>query len=127
MLNQRKSIKSKLTSLLGATMISTTAGILPIPLPDTLKGEWVVLTGDCLYDIGLLTDEMPEANGLKLKTNTPKENCKLLINAVAWRPYPDGISLLDKEGSTIVFFSRDKEIYRSEISGNSGFTLKRKF
>lgn len=122
------SFKLKLIYLIGAAMISTTASssILPIPLPSSLKGDWVVLAGDSLCNVTFFTDEIPEANGLKLTVNNPPEDCKLLTKAVAWRPYPDGISIIDKEGSNIIFFSRDKEIYRSEIYGNSGFILKRK-
>lgn len=123
-----QAIQLKLITLLGAAMISSTssAEILPIPLPESLKGDWVILAGDSLCDITLSTEKMPEANGLKLTANNYQGGCKILTTAVAWRPYPDGISILDKEGLSIVFFSRDQEIYRSEIYGNSGIILKRK-
>lgn len=118
----------KLLFLIGSAIMSNSplAGLPTIPLPDTLKGDWVVLIGNCSCNITLSTAAMPEANGLKLTANETQGDCKLIKNAVAWRPYPDGISLIDKEGANIIFFSRDKEIYRSEIYGDTGFILKRK-
>ena len=44
---------------------------------------------------------------------------------LAWRPAPDGISLLDHEGTTLVFFSQEAGGYRSDIASDQGMRLRR--
>ncbi|MDU3787792.1 MAG: AprI/Inh family metalloprotease inhibitor, partial [Serratia marcescens] len=44
---------------------------------------------------------------------------------VAWRPAPDGIALLDKDGLTVLFFSQEDDHYRSQIWAETGKILKR--
>jgi hypothetical protein len=43
---------------------------------------------------------------------------------VGWRPAPDGIALLQADGSTLAFFSRDGESYRNQLGADDGLTLK---
>ncbi|WP_033036580.1 AprI/Inh family metalloprotease inhibitor [Pseudomonas sp. GM102] len=47
-------------------------------------------------------------------------------SAIGWFPEPDGIAVTDKEGSKIVFFSRQKEgFYKSTLKSGLIITLER--
>ena len=102
------------------------AGILPLLHPDCFKGEWMVSAEKDECNIVFSTKYLPEANGYEMLINSQAENCKILTDASAWRPAPDGISLLDKEGLTIIFFAKEDEGYTSELSESSKIFLKRK-
>ncbi len=98
----------------------------PLPLPKDLAGDWVLLDARRSCAIHLWVDEIPQANGFRLTADMDPLACNFSMNAVAWRPAPDGIALLDGEGSTLIFFSREANGYRSDIASDAGMRLQRK-
>lgn len=99
---------------------------LPLPQPADLAGEWVVSASQQFCAIHLWIDEIPQANGYRLTIDARAGACSFPINAVAWRPAPDGISLLDREGTTLIFFSQEADGYRSDVASDQGMRLQRK-
>ena len=99
---------------------------LPLPHPKDLVGDWVVSYAQRYCSIQLGIEEVPQANGFRLTVDPSTGACDLPFAAVAWRPAPDGISLLDQDGSTLIFFSQEAGGYRSEIHGDRGMRLRRK-
>ncbi len=105
---------------------TSTASSLPLPHPEDLVGDWVVFDAQRSCSIHFGIEDLPQANGFRLTIDPNIGPCNFSIAAVAWRPAADGISLLDQEGSTLIFFSQEVGGYRSEISGDSGMRLRRK-
>ncbi len=99
---------------------------LPLPHPRDFVGDWVVFDATRFCGIHLWVEDMPEANGFRLTIDPHVAACNFAMDAVAWRPAPDGISLLDKDGTTLVFFSQEGDGYRSEIASDNGMRLCRK-
>lgn len=115
-------------AFLSAMLFSTAsmASSLTLPHPDYFKGEWLVSTGENLCNVNFSTEISTEANGLKLTTDEKQGKCESIKNAVAWRPSPDGISLLDQDGNTLIFFSMEDGVYRRELPEKIIATLKRR-
>ena len=100
------------------------AGSLVLPTAQSLAGQWQVADREQQCRIEFLASEQSETNGYQL---VDKQRClKSLFAAevVGWRPAPDGIALLQADGSTLVFFSRDGEVYRNQLSADDGLTLR---
>ncbi|WP_315129062.1 AprI/Inh family metalloprotease inhibitor [Comamonas antarctica] len=113
-----------LSSMFTAASMGST--LPPVPLARDLAGDWVLSDAGRSCAIHLWIDEIPNANGYRLTVDTCPEACNFSMNAVAWRPAPDGISLLDREGSTLIFFSREANGYRSDIASDAGMRMDRK-
>ena len=109
-------------------MVTTTAAgsSLPLPHPTNLVGDWVLSEAQQFCAIHLWIDEIPQANGYRLTIDARAGACNFPMAAVAWRPAPDGISLLDQEGTTLIFFSREAGGYRSDIHSDQGMRLQRR-
>lgn len=105
---------------------SSIGSSLPIPNPRDLVGEWVLSDAQRFCGIHLWIDEMPQANGFKLTVDAQAGICNFNMDAVAWRPAPDGIALLDQEGATLIFLSQEVGGFRSDISSDRGLRLQRK-
>ncbi|MEF9999784.1 MAG: AprI/Inh family metalloprotease inhibitor [Comamonas sp.] len=117
-----------ISKFLFSIMVTTTAmgSSLPLPQPEDLVGDWVLSYARQFCAIHLWIDEMPQANGYRLTIDARAGACSFPMDAVAWRPAPDGISLLDHEGTTLVFFSQEAGGYRSNIASEEGMRLQRK-
>ncbi len=117
-----------ISTLLFSAMVTTTAvgSSLPLPHPEDLVGDWVLSYARQFCAIHFWIDEIPQANGFRLTIDARAGACTFPMNAVAWRPAPDGISLLDHEGTTLVFFSQEAGGYRSDIASDQGMRLQRK-
>ncbi|EFO1665478.1 AprI/Inh family metalloprotease inhibitor [Escherichia coli] len=101
------------------------ASSLVLPPADSLSGQWTVTDKSNSCIIQLSTESVESANGYRLSISPSCGYVGLPEATVAWRPMPDGIALLDCDGSTVLFFSREGEHYRSQIWDNSGKVLKR--
>ena len=108
-------------------MVTTTAvgSSLPLPHPKDLVGDWILSFDRQFCAIHFWIDEIPQANGFRLTIDARAGACTFPMNAVAWRPAPDGISLLDHDGTTLVFFSQEAGGYRSDIASDQGMRLRR--
>ncbi|MFI0488239.1 MAG: protease inhibitor Inh/omp19 family protein [Yersinia sp. (in: enterobacteria)] len=102
------------------------ASSLVLPTPESLSGQWTVVEQANSCVVHLRAESFKQANGYKLSVSP---NCAhdLLPEATeAWRPTPDGIAFLDRDGLTVLFFSREGEHYRSQIWEETGKVLKKK-
>lgn len=97
-----------------------------MPHPRDLVGEWVLSDAQRICGIHLWIDEIPQANGFRLTVDAHAGICNFHMDAVAWRPAPDGIALLDQEGTTLIFLSQQAGGYRSDITSDRGMRLQRK-
>lgn len=98
----------------------------PLPHPKDLVGEWVVFDSTRVCGVRFWIDAILQANGYRMTIDPLGGACTIPLDAVAWRPAPDGISMLDHEGTTLIFFSREDGGYRSDIFTNDGLRLRRK-
>ncbi|CAI0898181.1 MAG: protease inhibitor Inh/omp19 family protein [Serratia proteamaculans] len=104
----------------GAVMASS----LVLPTARSLAGQWQVADAQQQCQIEFLASEQSATNGFQL---VDRQNCLkkvLTAEVVGWRPAPDGIALLQADGSTLAFFSRDGDIYRNQPGAGDGLTLK---
>ncbi|EHE5688046.1 AprI/Inh family metalloprotease inhibitor [Salmonella enterica] len=104
---------------------SVTSSLI-LPSPVSLSGHWIVVDKINECDIYLGGERIEQANGYKLIFSSP---CTFDIFSEipeAWRPAPDGISLLNRDGRTVLFFSRENENYSSRVWECSGIMLKKK-
>ncbi|ECI4012244.1 protease [Salmonella enterica subsp. salamae] len=101
------------------------ASSLVLPPAGSLSGQWTVTDESNSCIIQLSAESVESANGYQLSVSPNCAHAVLPETTVAWRPTPDGIALLDKDGLTVLFFSREGEHYRSQIWDNSGKVLKR--
>lgn len=117
-----------ISTFLFSIMVTTTAAgsSLPLPHPKDLVGDWVLSEAQQFCAVHFWIDEMPLANGYRLTIDARAGACNFPLDAVAWRPAPDGISLLDQEGTTLIFFSQEAGGYRSDIASDQGMRLQRK-
>ncbi|MFZ4835294.1 AprI/Inh family metalloprotease inhibitor [Rouxiella sp. Mn2063] len=101
------------------------ASSMVLPSAESLSGEWTVAdkAQSCVVHLSAQSDQ--SANGFQLRLLSDCPHDVLPQAPVAWRPTPDGIALLDKEGLTVVFFSQDGEHYRSQIWDSAGKILTR--
>ncbi|MHA7844874.1 AprI/Inh family metalloprotease inhibitor [Serratia sp. D1N4] len=102
-------------TVMGAAMASS----LVLPTAQSLAGQWQITDRQQQCQVEFLASEQQGANGYQLRD---REHClKTLFAAevVGWRPAPDGIALLQADGSTWVFFSRMGDVY-----SGAGLTLK---
>lgn len=110
------------------------ASSLKLADPSQLAGKWQITL--------VASDDSPESATLQDK---PSNQCTLSLEAnqtlgegadclsawlqepaVGWFPEPDGIAITGKEGSRIVFFSRQYEaFYQSTLKSGLLVTLKR--
>lgn len=121
-----KAMKFIATFIFSIMLTATAAGSsLPLPHPEDLVGDWVVFDARQSCSIHFGIEDLPRANGYRLTIEPNVGACNFVIGAVAWRPAPDGISLLDQEGATLIFFSQEVGGYRSEISGDRRMRLRR--
>ncbi|UJD78361.1 alkaline proteinase inhibitor [Serratia rubidaea] len=104
----------------GAAMASS----LVLPSAQSLAGEWQVARGDTQCRVALRADKQPAANGYQLQDEQQCLQTLLTAPAAGWRPAPDGIALLQADGATLAFFSRDGDVYRHRIGDEDGLTLK---
>ncbi|HEJ9095819.1 TPA: AprI/Inh family metalloprotease inhibitor [Serratia odorifera] len=99
------------------------ASSLVLPSAQSLAGQWQLANGERQCRLELLADTQRETNGYQLRD---RQQClKAIFNAevIGWRAAPDGIALLQSDGSTLAFFSRDGEVYRHPIGAADGLTL----
>ncbi|CAI1022895.1 SmaPI [Serratia quinivorans] len=104
----------------GAAMASS----LVLPSAQSLAGQWQVADAQQQCQIEFLAREQSATNGYQL---VDRQNCLknvLTAEVVGWRPAPDGIALLQADGSTLAFFSRDGDVYRNQPGADDGLTLK---
>ena len=101
------------------------ASSLVLPSAESLSGQWTVTDESNSCSLHLSAESVESANGYKLRVLSICSPEVLPQIPSAWRPAPDGIALLDNEGLTVLFFSREGEHYRSQIWDNSGKVLRR--
>ncbi|WP_262409923.1 protease inhibitor Inh/omp19 family protein [Escherichia albertii] len=98
---------------------------LMIPSVESLSGKWTISHKSAICSIYLGTKDVPLANGYELNISLHCDHKIFKKKPVAWRPAPDGIAILDENGATISFFSKEGEHYRSRIWDKSGDILMR--
>lgn len=98
---------------------------LVIPSPESLSGRWTVADAGNSCEIYLKAQRLEQANGYRLDVSSNCTPHVLPQQPEAWRPRPDGIALLDKDGLTILFFAQEGDHYRSQIWEKTGKILKR--
>jgi hypothetical protein len=101
------------------------ASSLVLPSVGSLSGQWTVTDESNSCTIHLSAENVESANGYRLSVSPNCAHAVLPEATVAWRPTPDGIALLDSDGLTVLFFSREGEHYRSHIWEHAGKILKR--
>lgn len=101
------------------------ASSLVLPSAGSLSGQWTVTDESNSCTLHLRAESVESANGYKLSILSSCSPEVLPQVPAAWRPTPDGIALLDSDGLTVLFFSREGEQYRSQIWDDSGKVLKR--
>lgn len=122
-------MKGKVThvaAVVGGMMVTgaVMASSLVLPSAQSLAGQWQVANAEQQCQIEFLAGEQSEINGYSL---VDRQHCLekvLTAEVVGWRPAPDGIALLQADGSTLAFFSRDGDIYRNQLGADDGLTLK---
>ncbi|CAI1081802.1 MULTISPECIES: AprI/Inh family metalloprotease inhibitor [Serratia] len=100
------------------------ASSLILPTAQSLAGQWQVADAEQQCQIVFSASEQSETNGYQLVDQQGCLKKVLAAEVVGWRPAPDGIALLQADGSTLVFFSRDGDIYRNQLGAADGLTLK---
>jgi len=101
------------------------ASSLVLPSAETLSGQWTVSDKSKSCVVQLNAESVESAGGYSLKFLSDCMPDVLPQEPVAWRPAPDGIALLDKDGLTVLFFSQEDDHYRSQIWAETGKFLKR--
>ncbi|MBU3895652.1 protease inhibitor Inh/omp19 family protein [Serratia rubidaea] len=102
------------------------ANSLVLPSPALLSGLWTIIEQGNSCDIHLKTERFEQANGYKLSVSPNCMGEVLPERPEAWRPTPDGIALLNKEGVTVLFFSQEGDHYRSQIWARTGKILSKR-
>lgn len=95
-------------------------GSLVLPSAKSLAGQWQIADAEQQCQIEFLASEQCDTNGYQL---VDRQHCLQKVftaEVVGWRPAPDGIALLQADGSTLAFFARTGEVYRNQL----GLTLK---
>lgn len=100
------------------------AGSLVLPSAQSLAGQWLIADAERQCQIEFLAGEQSEINGYQLVDSQHCLKKVFAAEVVGWRPAPDGIALLQADGSTLAFFSRDGESYRNQLGADDGLTLK---
>ncbi|KFB87505.1 alkaline proteinase inhibitor [Serratia grimesii] len=100
------------------------ASSLILPTAQSLAGQWQVADAEQQCQIVFSASEQSETNGYQLVDQQGCLEKVLAAEVVGWRPAPDGIALLQADGSTLVFLSRDGGIYRNQLGAADGLTLK---
>jgi len=100
------------------------AGSLVLPSAKSLAGQWLIADAERQCQIEFLASEQSEINGYQLVDSQHCLKKVFTAEVVGWRPAPDGIALLQADGSTLAFFSRDGESYRNQLGADDGLTLK---
>ncbi|WP_032834815.1 AprI/Inh family metalloprotease inhibitor [Pseudomonas sp. GM50] len=102
--------------------------------PSELAGKWqaTLITAQDSPESLALQDKPSNVCTIELKLNqTLGEGADCLgawlnESAIGWFPEPDGIAVTGKEGSRIVFFSRQLEgVYKSTLKSGLSITLER--
>lgn len=101
------------------------ANSMVLPSVESLAGQWRIIDRENSCDIHLKAEGFEPASGYKLSISSDCVPNILPETPEAWRPTPDGIALLNRDGLTTQFFSREGEHYRSQIWGNTGKILER--
>ncbi|CBJ48041.1 protease inhibitor [Erwinia amylovora ATCC 49946] len=101
------------------------ASSLVLPSAASLSGQWTVVDKSSSCDVQLTAERFEAANGYKLSISPGCDPSVLPETPEAWRPAPDGIALLNGDGLTVLFFSREGEHYRSQIWQQTGKILKK--
>lgn len=102
-------------TMMGAAMASS----LVLPSAQSLAGQWQLTDRQQQCRVEFLAGEQQGVNGYQLRD---REHClknRFAAEVVGWRPAPDGIALLQADGSTWVFFSREGAVYTG-----AGLTLQ---
>ncbi|WPN60740.1 AprI/Inh family metalloprotease inhibitor [Pseudomonas sp. P9_31] len=129
----------KATAWLLATLMmflgdAAMARSLKLADPSELAGKWqaTLNTAQDSAESRALQDKPSNVCTVELKSNqTLGEGADCLgawlnESATGWFPEPDGIAVTGKEGSRIVFFSRQHEgLYKSTLKSGLIITLKR--
>ncbi|VEA61385.1 SmaPI [Serratia plymuthica] len=110
----------------GGMMVMGTvmAGSLVLPSAQSLAGQWLIADAEQQCQIEFLAGEQSEINGYRLVDSQHCLKKVFKAEVAGWRPAPDGIALLQADGSTLAFFSRDGESYRNQLGADDGLTLK---
>lgn len=102
------------------------ASSLVLPSPKSLAGQWTVVDKANSCDVHLKAESFEQANGYKLTVSPACTQDVFPEAPEAWRPTPDGIALLARDGRTLLFFSQEGEHYRSQIWEETGKVLIKK-
>nr|Q54478.1 RecName: Full=Alkaline proteinase inhibitor; AltName: Full=11 kDa protease inhibitor; AltName: Full=SmaPI; Flags: Precursor [Serratia marcescens]AAA92336.1 11 kDa protease inhibitor [Serratia marcescens] len=109
----------------GGMMVTSAvmAGSLALPTAQSLAGQWEVADSERQCQIEFLANEQSETNGYQL---VDRQRCLQSVFAaeVVAGAGPDGIALLQADGSTLAFFSRDGDLYRNQLGAGDALTLK---
>ncbi len=110
------------------------ASSLKLADPSELAGKWqaILNTAQDSPESQALQDKPSNVCTIELKSDqtlgegTDCLSAWLNTSAMGWFPEPDGIAVTGKEGSRIVFFSRQREgLYKSTLKSGLIITLKR--
>lgn len=91
---------------------------LVLPSASSLAGVWQLSDDHTAVQIELSAISNLAANGYVLRDKSHILPGMVESKIAAWRPEPDGIALLDAEGSTILFMAKVSDgIYESNANG----------
>lgn len=91
---------------------------LVLPLASSLSGVWQLGNNGKLVSVELSIKPIPVTNGYALLDSPYSLKRVIQEDITAWRPEPDGISFLNSNGDTILFFSKTSDsVYQSNTGG----------
>ncbi len=96
------------------------ASSLVLPSAETLSGQWTVSDKSKSCVVQLNTEGVESAGGYSLKFLSDCTPDVLPQEPVAWRPAPDGIALLDKEGADCTFLLSGRRSLPQSNLGRDG-------
>lgn len=100
------------------------ASSLVLPSAQSLAGQWQLANGEQQCQVALLDSEQRDTNGYQLQDQQQCLHEVFSAPVVGWRPAPDGIALLQADGTTLAFFSREGAVYRHQTDTAASLTLK---
>nr|WP_071819507.1 protease inhibitor Inh/omp19 family protein [Erwinia sp. Ejp617] len=80
------------------------ASSLVLPSAASLSAQWTVVDKSSSCVVQLTAERFGAANGYKLSISPGCAPTAIPEITEAWRPAPDGIALLNRDGLTVLFF-----------------------
>lgn len=97
-----------------------------LPQPESLAGEWILVSGERSCRLHLTTERLGAVNALAFEEDEGCASRLLASPIVGWRPARDGLALVSPRGTTALFLSGGPGgPYRSRRSLNPFVELRR--